>query len=230
MNKQEIRLKHIKWWHQVPLRDGTVTPGQIPIHTMESEYLFDKIDFEGKSVLDIGCWDGYFCFRAEQLGASRVVGLDNPRFRWGGLAGFEFLKEHFESSVEFREGTIFDLPLEEFDVVLCYGVLYHVSDPLAAMINCFHAARETVVFEGLMTIGDEPVLKLLSGFDGDHSNVYSMSKGFAKHVAKANGFDPIAETQAHPHRGAVLFEADDFRVPAYPHYCFPVPPNAYRRH
>jgi len=55
MNKQEIRLKHIKWWHQVPLRDGTVTPGQIPIHTMESEYLFDKIDLPVENTVVLIC-------------------------------------------------------------------------------------------------------------------------------------------------------------------------------
>lgn len=32
---------------------------------------------EGKTVLDIGAWDGYFSFEAERRGASRVVALDH---------------------------------------------------------------------------------------------------------------------------------------------------------
>ena len=37
-------------------------------------------DLRGKSVLDIGAWDGYFSFLAEERGASRVVACD--RFAW----------------------------------------------------------------------------------------------------------------------------------------------------
>ncbi|HVL02911.1 MAG TPA: DUF1698 domain-containing protein [Acidimicrobiales bacterium] len=38
-------------------------------------------DFSGRSVLDIGAWDGYYSFLAERLGASRVVALDH--YVWG---------------------------------------------------------------------------------------------------------------------------------------------------
>jgi tRNA (mo5U34)-methyltransferase len=34
-------------------------------------------DLRGKSVLDVGSWDGYFAFAAERLGADRVVALDH---------------------------------------------------------------------------------------------------------------------------------------------------------
>lgn len=34
-------------------------------------------DLRGKSVLDIGAWDGYFSFEAERRGAARVVALDH---------------------------------------------------------------------------------------------------------------------------------------------------------
>src|ERR1700680_2181300 len=38
-------------------------------------------DFAGKTVLDIGAWDGYYSFLAERGGASRVVALDH--YAWG---------------------------------------------------------------------------------------------------------------------------------------------------
>ncbi len=40
----------------------------------------------GKSVLDIGAWDGFFSFEAERRGAARVVALDRHIWsldRWG---------------------------------------------------------------------------------------------------------------------------------------------------
>ena len=41
----------------------------------------DLPDLAGKTVLDIGAWDGYYSFQAERLGASGVVALDH--YVWG---------------------------------------------------------------------------------------------------------------------------------------------------
>ena len=38
-------------------------------------------DFRGRTVLDIGAWDGYYSFLAERQGAARVVALDH--YAWG---------------------------------------------------------------------------------------------------------------------------------------------------
>jgi tRNA (mo5U34)-methyltransferase len=186
-----MQVDQIQWWHQVPLKDGTITPGKSPVYRLERQYLFDRIDFRGKSVLDIGCWDGYFSFAAEQRGATRVLAIDNPKFRWGSTDGFEFLRRHFQSSVEWREGSIFALPDERFDVVLCYGVLYHLNDPLTAAINCFQNANERVAIEGLIFEDTAPRLFLLGRrpwFGPDRSNFYTMSTGYLNMIAEQNGF------------------------------------------
>jgi tRNA (mo5U34)-methyltransferase len=219
-------MEDINFWHQVPLKDGRITPGKIPIYKLEKDYLFDQIDFRDKTVLDVGCWDGYFSFMAEQRGAKQVMALDDPKFRWGGMAGFEFLKDHFNSSVEFRKGTVFDLPAITFDVVLCYGVLYHLTDPLAAATNCFQASKDIVVFEGLIFEDENPILKLLDKpLDGDGSNVYRMSTGYLKAVGELNGFKLLHRKQPFEHRGTMLFESEDFQAPHYPSHCYPVKPS-----
>ena len=71
------------WWHSIDLGDGVVTPGRKTpdIHAFEWETFAGDLDLTGKSVLDIGSWDGYYAFRAEQAGAARVVALDS--FIWG---------------------------------------------------------------------------------------------------------------------------------------------------
>ena len=38
----------------------------------------DKIDFKGKTVLDVGCSEGFFCHYAYKMGAKRVLGIDLP--------------------------------------------------------------------------------------------------------------------------------------------------------
>ena len=97
MRTTSENIDDIQWFHRVTLQDGRVTAGVVDVARHESLYLFDRLAFEGKSVLDIGCWDGYFSFMAEQRGARRVVSLDDPEFRWGGLDGYKFLHRHFQS-------------------------------------------------------------------------------------------------------------------------------------
>jgi tRNA (mo5U34)-methyltransferase len=69
------------WWHSIDLGDGVVTPGAKSSEWLESELASLELgDLRGKSVLDIGAYDGYYSFAAERLGAERVVAFDH--FIW----------------------------------------------------------------------------------------------------------------------------------------------------
>jgi tRNA (mo5U34)-methyltransferase len=65
------------WYHTIDLGNGVVTKG-ISVQETSPEVI---PDVTGRSVLDIGAWDGKFSFAAEQKGASRVVALDH--YAWG---------------------------------------------------------------------------------------------------------------------------------------------------
>ena len=75
--KQELVDRVGFWWHSIDLGDGVVTPGRkTPAqHGLELE-AWKLPPFEGKTVLDIGAWDGFYSFHAERAGAKRVVALD----------------------------------------------------------------------------------------------------------------------------------------------------------
>jgi len=69
------------WWHSVDLGDGVVTPGVKTPELLAAEWESLALPpLGGKSVLDIGAWDGYFSFAAERHGAARVVAVDD--FVW----------------------------------------------------------------------------------------------------------------------------------------------------
>jgi tRNA (mo5U34)-methyltransferase len=79
--KQELVSKVPFWWHSIDLGDGVVSPGRSDLPRMLSMWkAMDVPNLKGKSVLDIGAWDGYFSFEAERRGADRVVALD--RYVW----------------------------------------------------------------------------------------------------------------------------------------------------
>jgi tRNA (mo5U34)-methyltransferase len=65
------------WWHSIDLGDGVVTPGVKTAAYLQAELQrLDLGDLRGKSVLDVGAYDGYYSFAAERLGAERVVAFD----------------------------------------------------------------------------------------------------------------------------------------------------------
>jgi SAM-dependent methyltransferase len=72
----------------------------------------------GKSVLDIGCNEGFFCAEALRQGAKRVVGID-------------FKKQFVESArarvkgAKFIHASWWDLPDEKFDVILFLSAIHY---------------------------------------------------------------------------------------------------------
>ncbi len=65
------------WWHSIDL-GGVVTPGIKTPAILQAELAGLRLpDLRGRTVLDIGAWDGFYSFAAERAGASRVVALDH---------------------------------------------------------------------------------------------------------------------------------------------------------
>lgn len=145
---------NIAWWHQIELPDGSVTPGLD--RSAEKLAALHLPDLKGKSVLDVGAFDGYFSFAAERLGASRVVAVDTYVWqRPGGKDGFEYARKALGSSVEDREVEVLDISPEtvgEFDVVFFLGVLYHMRHPLLSLEKMASVTKERLIMETLVDL------------------------------------------------------------------------------
>jgi tRNA (mo5U34)-methyltransferase len=75
---EEVTKECPEWFHSIPLSKDVVTPGRKSLDVLRREQsLLALPDLRGKSVLDIGAYDGFFSFATEKLGASRVVALDH---------------------------------------------------------------------------------------------------------------------------------------------------------
>jgi tRNA (mo5U34)-methyltransferase len=137
MEAQDLRtaVAAITWYHTIDLGQGIVTSGS-DVSPRKLRHLGLPEDLRGKTVLDIGAWDGFFSFEAERRGAARVVALDSYSWRNGGKAGFELARAALNSRVEDVEAEVLDICPERlgtFDLVLFLGVLYHMRHPLLAL-------------------------------------------------------------------------------------------------
>lgn len=147
MDSEELRSRISEfpyWYHRIELPGGVTTPGWAPLST-ESYRVPD--DLSGKRVLDIGAWDGFWTFEALRRGARQAIAIDDFSDFVGTLeAGdrkgwetFDLCREAFGYSDELcqrHEMSIYDLTPETFgtfDMVFCFGVLYHLRWPMYAI-------------------------------------------------------------------------------------------------
>ena len=142
---QRDALTMTGWWHSIDLGDGHVTPGAHKIEELRDNLAkFLLPDMHGKRVLDIGCWDGFYSFEAERLGAE-VVSVDCWR-----PEKYFVAHEALKSKAKFHELSVYEVTKEKlgaFDVVFFLGVLYHVKHPLLALEQVCEVTRDLAVIE-----------------------------------------------------------------------------------
>ena len=121
----------------------------------------DRIDFTGKSVLDIGCWDGYWSFYAEKRGAAEVLATDDISQNWASGQGLPLARELLNSSIAINQNlSVYDVASlgRKFDIILCLGVYYHLIDPFYAFSQLRHCCHDgtLLLLEGDATLGIRP--------------------------------------------------------------------------
>jgi SAM-dependent methyltransferase len=116
----------------------------VPGHDLapEADAVFPQ-DLSGKTVLDVGCYYGFFLHEARRRGAARVVGIEMDPERAAIAREIARLKG---DTVEIEQGDFMRIPMRErFDVVLCLNISHHLDDPLAFFRKLAAASRGTVV-------------------------------------------------------------------------------------
>jgi tRNA (mo5U34)-methyltransferase len=209
------------WFHTIDLGYGVVTPGMDP--TADKIPLLDLPDsFEGKTVLDVGAYDGFFSFEAERRGAARVLATDH--YCWthsqenpiADGCGFDIAHWALESSVEKRLISVEDISpstVGTFDYVFFLGVLYHSPDPLGYLRNVASVCSDTLIVETHVDGLDykRPMMVFYPGetLNGDGSNFWGPNRQCVHEMLREVGFNEIREVShtgktktpgAHPHR------------------------------
>jgi tRNA (mo5U34)-methyltransferase len=185
------------WWHSIDLGHGVVTPGGSGDTSRSLRRLALPDDLTGKTVLDIGAWDGYYSFECERRGAKRVVASDLFAWRYSSKAGFDLARAALGSRVEDMEIDVFDISPDTvgmFDIVLFLGVLYHLRDPFLGLAHAASVTRELLVIETHVDLLDleRPAIALYPGneLNDDATNWCGPNVPALFGMLTALGFDP----------------------------------------
>jgi len=165
-----------------PWRKGPYHIHGVHIDTeWRSDWKWDRVrphiqPLDGRTVLDVGCGNGYHCWRMAGEGAKLVVGVDpSPLF----ICQF-FAIRHFIGD---PRAWVLPLGIEDvpeapdvFDTVLSMGVLYHRKDPVEHIHDLARFLRPggELVIETLVVDGPEGHMLVPEGRYAKMRNVWAI--------------------------------------------------------
>jgi tRNA (mo5U34)-methyltransferase len=153
----QAEVDRYNWAQSIDLGNGVVTKGIFGDGRPNPIILraLDDIQFAGKKVLEIGCWDGMWSFEAEKRGASVVYATDLVTQRpFADQPTFQLAHRVLKSKVIYNPAvSVYDvesLGIRDFDVVIFCGVFYHLKDPLRALCKLRKVTKTggTILVEG----------------------------------------------------------------------------------
>lgn len=150
-----------------PWRKGPLELFGLLIDTeWRSDWKWDRIaphlsPLQGRTVLDVGCGNGYHCWRMAGAGADFVLGID-PHLLYT-LQYWAVRRFVPVPAVHVLPFALEDLPegLQAFDTVFSMGVLYHRRSPFDHLLNlrnCLKPGGELVLETLVIDGGDGDVL------------------------------------------------------------------------
>lgn len=179
--QQRVRELRHKFHSPFDFGNGVTTkPWHVKRRFARRLSLLKLPDVTGKTVLDVGAWDGYFSFEFERRGARRVLAVDV----WdeGALQAFLLARDHFGSKVEHRHLDAHKLSpdlIGTFDVVFCAGLLYHLRHPLYGLERIRSVTAGQLILETASLIpAMHEWVPLMTFFPGDGDpGKYSFTDG-----------------------------------------------------
>lgn len=147
VEKLERLISESSWFHAIDFGHGKVSGGRFSKKRPSNYTLFpvfrmlERLSVEECDCLDVGTMDGITAFTLKQMGAARVVATD-----LASRETFIAAREQLDLDIEYKCPVMLDeLPAEigedSLDLIVCAGVLYHLLDPLGALVTLRNLLR-----------------------------------------------------------------------------------------
>ncbi len=172
-----------------PWRKGPFELFGIHINTeWRSDWKWDRLinhisPLKNRTILDVGCGNGYHCWRMLAEEAKLVLGID-PSQKF--LAQFSIMRKYAgQCPIHLLPIGIEDMPQEMdkkgFDTVFSMGVLYHRKSPVNHLIELKNllGRKGELVLETLVVDGDENTVLVPEGRYAQMRNVWFLPSTLA---------------------------------------------------
>jgi tRNA (mo5U34)-methyltransferase len=150
----QARLDQMRWHHSIDFGGGLVSKAMASPEFIKltGAALYEGLTLRGRSLLDIGAWNGAYSFEAKWRGAERVVATDKIAWAWpyNGRETFDIGLQLTGLDIEAVEIDVPEIRPERlgrFDVVLFAGVFYHLIDAIERTRQISECAEHLLILE-----------------------------------------------------------------------------------
>lgn len=191
------------WYHRFEIYPGIVTLGIYDPSSMWKALDLPP-DMTSCRVLEIGPADGYFTKQLTLRGADITAADYMPK----DFCGFAVMEALHGSTFKFVQCNVFDIAkqgFKPFDLVICFGVLYHLPDMLRALHLLRTVCGGEFILETLvsMEMGKEPFARYhrAATLNNDPTNFWSPNIPCVEAMLEDSGF-VVERSQVLSHSGA----------------------------
>jgi len=106
------------------------------------------------SILEMFCADGYFSFwMRKNYNIKKITAVDLDK---RSIQQARVMTSVLDVNIDFKCMDVFDLPLsKKYDIILCAGGLYHLSDPKKLLKLSYEIAKRYLVLQSVITLETE---------------------------------------------------------------------------
>lgn len=147
------KIKSHSWFYEFTLPDGSKTKSYLSdevakIHTTREKVLREFLSGKNhskQSALDVSCHEGFFSVVLSDY-FKKVVGIDKNTSSLDLARQMgTFLKK---DNISFEHYALEDVPLSlSSDFVLCYGLIYHIENPLYILRKLAELSKNVLCIE-----------------------------------------------------------------------------------
>ncbi len=192
------------WGHRIDFTNGFSTK-ELKRRTPFSENTLQKFkivekhipfdSFKGGNLLDIGCNSGYNSMYASSAYEMKTTGIDvNPRH----IKVSRFLTDLSDLDCDFQIGSAETYSNKfHFDVILHFGTLYHLPNPLLSLQTSYNNLKEGGYLAIETQVYDDPkdpnLIYFMHMHNNDNTNFWALSTDVLKRYLEFIGFTDFKE-------------------------------------
>jgi tRNA (mo5U34)-methyltransferase len=178
-----------RFMHSFCFPDGVTHEGAVPVDLLNTNFASFKLgDLKDKTVLDVGCSNGFQSIECAKRGAI-VTAIDIDQEALDEI--HKWIDRYSIPNIETKLLDVYDLDSlnQKYDIVLFLGLIYHLRHPLLGLEIVSRRAKDILIVETHAAISSDTIMEFYSAdqINNDPSNWWGPSPSCLDQMIKDVG-------------------------------------------
>jgi tRNA (mo5U34)-methyltransferase len=178
-----------RFMHSFCFPDGVTHEGAVPVDLLNANFARFKLgDLKDKTVLDVGCSNGFQSIECAKRGAI-VTAIDTDQEALDEI--HKWVDRYSIPNIETKLLDVYNLDSlnQQYDIVLFLGVIYHLRHPLLGLEAVSRRAKNVLIVETHAAISKDSIMEFYNAdqINNDGSNWWGPSPSCLDQMMKDVG-------------------------------------------